>query len=60
MRSMFTDTGLVGEPAGAIGLAAILENKIDPVGKTICIILSGRNVDPESFSKIFSSENISG
>ena len=55
MITIFGATGLVVEPAGAIGLAATLQTDFDPPAKTICVVLSGRNVDPLSFAKILSS-----
>lgn len=42
---------LVVEPGGATALAALLTGKMDVTGKTICILLSGGNVDQEVFKK---------
>lgn len=42
---------LVVEPGGAVALAAVLYNKIDLQGKTVGIILSGGNIDPQFFSE---------
>ena len=42
---------LVIEPGGAVTLAALLQGKIDVQGKTICIILSGGNIDSELLSE---------
>jgi len=40
---------LVLEPGGAVALAALLHNKIEISNKTVCIILSGGNIDPTLF-----------
>ena len=41
---------LVVEPGGAVGLAALLDKKIDISGKTAAVILSGGNIDNETFN----------
>jgi threonine dehydratase len=40
---------LVIEPGGAVALAAVLAGKLDCRGRTIAIVLSGGNVDPDTF-----------
>jgi len=42
---------LVVEPGGAAALAALLAGKRDVKGKTICILLSGGNVDAATYSR---------
>lgn len=42
---------LVVEPGGAVALAAVLSKKIDAKGKTIAVVLSGGNIDPEALAK---------
>lgn len=42
---------LVLEPGGAVALAAVLSGKVDVKGKTICLLLSGGNVDAETFAR---------
>ena len=42
---------LVAEPGASAGLAALLAGKIDVKGKTVCLILSGGNIDEETFSE---------
>lgn len=44
---------LVVEPAGAVGVAAILAEKIDAVGKTV-VLLSGGNIDPMVMERVIS------
>jgi threonine dehydratase len=38
---------LVVEPGGAAGLAALLSGAFEGRGKTVAIVLSGGNIDPE-------------
>ncbi|MBA4790163.1 MAG: threonine/serine dehydratase [Rhizobiales bacterium] len=45
----FRELKLVVEPGGAVALAALLNGRLDAVGKTVVIVLSGGNVDPETF-----------
>jgi threonine dehydratase len=40
---------LVVEPGGAVTLAALLAGKLDTRGRTVALVLSGGNVDAESF-----------
>ena len=42
---------LVVEPAGAVGVAAILAEKIEAVGKTV-VVLSGGNIDPMVMERV--------
>ncbi|VAX06756.1 pyridoxal-phosphate dependent enzyme family protein [hydrothermal vent metagenome] len=42
---------LVVEPGGAAALAALLSGKIDVRGKTICLLLSGGNIDAATFER---------
>jgi threonine dehydratase len=51
-RAMFfawKELKLVVEPGGAVALAALLHGLIDCRGKTVCIVLSGGNVDPDTY-----------
>lgn len=47
----FMQLKLVVEPGGAAALAAILAGKIEARGKTITVILSGGNCDPQTLMK---------
>lgn len=49
MAVAFADYKLVLEPGGAAALAAILTNKPAWHGKTVAVVASGGNVDPEVF-----------
>jgi threonine dehydratase len=51
MRFAFEALKLVIEPGGAVALAALLAGRIDARGKTVCIVLSGGNVEPALFAR---------
>jgi threonine dehydratase len=48
----FGEMKLVLEPGGAVALAAILSGAFQPRGRTVAIVLSGGNVDPDLFGGI--------
>lgn len=52
MAYAYRELKLVVEPGGAVGLAAILSGAFDTKGKTVAIVLSGGNVDPQLFADI--------
>ena len=39
--------GLILEPGGAVGLAAVLNQKTIIRNKTVVVVLSGSNIDPK-------------
>ncbi len=49
MAVAFADLKLVLEPGGAAALAVVLSGKLDCQGKTVAVVASGGNVDPEIF-----------
>ena len=49
MRTAFLDLKLVVEPGGAVALASILSGKLSPGDDPVVAVLSGGNVDPETF-----------
>jgi threonine dehydratase len=49
MAFAFRELKLVVEPGGAAALAALLSGRHDARGRTVAVILSGGNVDPETF-----------
>ena len=53
MRFAWDSHGLVVEPGGAAGLAALLAGKLEPLGDTV-VVLSGGNVDPALHARIVS------
>jgi threonine dehydratase len=56
MRYAFGALKLVVEPGGSAGLAALLAGKIAVQGKTVGLVLSGGNVDPDLFAKVIRGE----
>ncbi len=52
VRVAFHSLKLVLEPGGAIALAAALGEKLPIRGKTIAIIASGGNIDPQLFTQL--------
>ena len=51
MAFAFRHLKLVVEPGGAVGLAALLASGFDARGRTVAVVLSGGNVDPERFAE---------
>ncbi|ASP33608.1 threonine/serine dehydratase [Labrenzia sp. VG12] len=43
----FTELKLVVEPGGAVALAALLSGKLPVAGKTVGVVLTGGNIDPQ-------------
>jgi threonine dehydratase len=60
MAFAFTHLKLVVEPGGAVALAAALSGAVDVKGRTAVVILSGGNVDPETFAACLSAAARSG
>jgi threonine dehydratase len=56
MRYAFAVLKLVVEPGGAVGLAALLTGKVPCAGRTVGLVLSGGNVDPEMFAQVLRGE----
>ena len=52
MRFAFRHLKLVVEPGGAVALAAVLNGKLETAGRTTAVVISGGNVDFESFAEI--------
>jgi threonine dehydratase len=50
MNYAFHEMKLVLEPGGAVALAAILSGAFQPKGRTVAIVLSGGNADPDLFA----------
>jgi threonine dehydratase len=48
----FRELKLVVEPGGAVGLAALLAGHVDARGKTVVVVLSGGNVDPDLYARL--------
>uniref|UniRef100_UPI003F716110 threonine ammonia-lyase n=1 Tax=Polymorphobacter sp. TaxID=1909290 RepID=UPI003F716110 len=56
----FTELKLVVEPGGAVALAAVLAGKVDLARRTSVVILSGGNVDAQTFAACLSEAGRSG
>jgi threonine dehydratase len=52
MRFAFNVLKLVVEPGGSVALAAVLAGKIETRGRTVAAVLSGGNVDAQSFAEV--------
>jgi len=55
MAVAFSDLKLVAEPGGATALAAVLSGVFEARGRTVAVVCSGGNVDPETFSAALGS-----
>lgn len=51
MAFAFSTLRIVLEPGGAVTLAAVLTGKLDCRDKTVAIVCSGGNVDPDTFNR---------
>ena len=51
MSFAFRHLKLVLEPGGAVALGALLAGRFDARGRTVALVLSGGNVDPELFAE---------
>ena len=56
VRFAFERLKLVLEPSGAAALAAVLQTKIDVLGKRVGVVLSGGNVDPAVYAGIIAAK----
>ena len=54
MRFAWEKHGLVVEPGGAVGLAALLAGKAEP-GEGTVVVLSGGNVDPALHARVIAN-----
>ena len=50
----FRELKLVVEPGGAAALAAVLSGKLPVEGKTVAIVMTGGNIDPDMLSRALS------
>lgn len=55
MVAAFLHLKLVVEPGGAAALAAVLAGRFDARGKTVAVVCSGGNVDPQFFAETLSA-----
>ncbi len=52
MRFAFEHFKIVAEPGAVVGLAAILNGRIDIKGRTVATIITGRNIDSTRFAQL--------
>lgn len=52
MRFAFETYKIVVEPGAAVGIAAVLNGRIDIKGKTIATVVTGGNIAPDRFCKL--------
>lgn len=52
IRYAFAELKLVIEPGGAVALAALLAAKYVANGRTVAVVISGGNIDPQTLSSI--------
>jgi threonine dehydratase len=57
MRALYIDTHNVAEGAGALALAAVLQERDLVRGRRVAVVLTGGNVDSAPFSRILAGEN---
>lgn len=55
MRAFFSDTHNVAEGAAGTGLAAVLRERDAVAGKRVGIVLTGANVDRDTFARVLAS-----
>ncbi len=60
MAEAFRLLKLVAEPGGAVALAAALSGIFDCRDKTVAVVCSGGNVDPETFSRAVAAAKAQG
>jgi threonine dehydratase len=58
MRRLFFDTGLVVEGAGAVGLAALFEDRVPITGRQTVVVATGRNVDMARFMDLVAGDDM--
>lgn len=56
VRYACNELKVVLEPGGAVALAALLAAKADFRGKTVVVVMSGGNIEPEQLQEILASE----
>ncbi|MBM4169218.1 MAG: threonine/serine dehydratase [Ignavibacteria bacterium] len=57
MRFLLERMKIVAEPTGAVAPAAVFKNVLAISGKRCCAIISGGNIDPAFFRKLYASHN---
>ena len=52
MKFAYEHFKIVIEPGGAVGLAAVLANKLPTEGKTLAVIITGGNIEANRFASL--------
>ena len=55
VRYAFEELKLVVEPGGAVAAAAVLAGKVEARGRTVGVVLSGGNVDPNLLAEVLAN-----
>jgi len=58
MRHLYREQQLVCEGGAAVGASVLLNGMVENLGETVAIIVSGRNVDMDLFTRIVSGEDV--
>ena len=58
MRALYRDQQIVCEGGAAVGVAAVLTGKIDAKDRHTAVIVSGRNVDMDIYTRIVNGEDV--
>lgn len=56
MRFLFDQHRLVAEGAAAVGVAALLEGKVDPLVGPVAVVVSGANVEPSQVAALLAGD----
>ena len=59
MGFLFDRLKLVAEPSGAVGIAALLNGKVDAHGRSVGVVLSGGNVGATRFAELLATASAS-
>lgn len=58
MRTLYRDQQIVAEGGASVGIAAMLAGKVDVKDRKVAVIVSGRNVDMDIFTRIAGGEMV--
>lgn len=58
MRTLFRDQQMAVEGGASVGVAALVAGKIACKGEKVAVVISGRNVDMDVFTRVASGENV--
>lgn len=58
MRVLYRTQQIVAEGGGAVGAGLLLTDKVDVTGGKVAVVVSGRNVDMDVFTRIIGGEDV--